>query len=154
MSDDVQQPEWMKGFTPKTGGRKGWVPGMKSPNPRGRPKGIVDKRSRLLHALRDDGPEIARVVIDAALNGDMQAAALVLNRIAPPLKAKSENVQFELSPDKPLGEQAAQVVNAVAQGDIDPETAKTVLSCLQSVAGIKAVELLEERVLKLEGTQQ
>ncbi|MBP6030064.1 MAG: hypothetical protein KA533_01400 [Sphingobium sp.] len=40
---------------------------MKSPNPSGRPPGILDKRSRVTKALMEDAPAIARVVIDKAL---------------------------------------------------------------------------------------
>jgi hypothetical protein len=147
-----EQPDWLKGFKPnKETGNPAWRAGMNSPNPAGRPKGVIDKRSKLSQALRDDGPDIVRVVIDAALNGDMTAASMVLNRIAPPLKATAEKVQFELSSDKSLAVQAEEILKAVSEGQVDPETAKILIGCINSVAGIKAVELLEDRVLKLEG---
>ena len=130
-----------------------WVPGMKSPNPAGRPKGIVDKRTKVTQALADDAPAVARVVIDAALAGDIQAANLVLSRVAPPIKAHAERVQFELSPDAPLSEQAHQILQAVARGKVDPETGKTLIGCIQSVAGIRAVEELEQRIIVLEAKQ-
>ena len=153
MSDDPIKPKWMEGFVPQKGGRKDWVRGMPSPNPRGRPRGVLDKRQKLAQALGDDGPEVVRVVVEAALAGDMTAAGLVLSRVAPPLKAAAETVQFKLTPDRPMSEQAAEVVAAVADGQLDADTAKTVLSCLQTVANVRAVELLEERVVKLEGAQ-
>jgi hypothetical protein len=121
-----------------------------SGNPSGRPKGIVDKRMKVTKALADDAPAVARVVLDAALEGDMQAANIVLSRIAPPIKAQAERVQFELSPDLSLAQQAQQVMQAVADGLVDPETGKTLIACLQSVAGIAAVEALESRVVLLE----
>lgn len=130
-----------------------WVPGMKSPNPGGRPKGIIDRRQKLLSGFADEAPEITRVVIDAAKAGDMQAASLVLSRIAPPLKARAESVQFELSRGVPLSEQAAQILQAVAEGKVDPETGKTLIGCIQSVAGIRAVEELEQRIVVLEMRQ-
>lgn len=154
MSDQLEQPPWMQGFVPDD--RKGsvkWKPGMRSPNPKGRPVGIIDKRQRLAQALGDDGPEVVRVVVQAALAGDMTAAGLVLSRVAPPLKASAEKVEFKLSPDRPMSEQASEVVLAVAEGELDAETAKTILSCIQTVANIRAVELLEDRVIKLEGAQ-
>lgn len=49
---------------------------------------------------------MARVVMDAALAGDMQAANLVLQRLSPPLRARAEKVTFELTPDAPLTTQA------------------------------------------------
>lgn len=74
------QPDWMKGYVPR--GNPAWVKGGPSPNPAGRPKGIVDRRQKVQVALMDDAPAIARVVIDAALDGDMQAASLVLVLLA------------------------------------------------------------------------
>lgn len=127
-----------------------WMPGMASPNPKGRPKGIVDRRNRVATALNGEGDRIVRAVIDAALNGDMQAAGLVLARISPPLKARAEIVKFDLSQDRPLAEQAKQVMGAVAAGDVDPETGRVLITCLQSVAGITAVQELEQRLIALD----
>lgn len=67
-----------------------WVPGMASPNPSGRPKGITDRRQKLQNAFADDAVAIVKVVIGKALDGDMQAANIALARIAPPIKAQAE----------------------------------------------------------------
>ncbi len=147
--NDASQPEWLKGFTPKPAPAK-WEPGMASPNPLGRPRGALDKRTKVTRALMDDAPGVARVVIDAALAGDMQAAGLVLSRCAPVIKAQAERVQFELSSDAPLAEQARQIMQAVADGNVDPDTGRTLIGCLNSVAGIQAVADLEERLVMLE----
>jgi hypothetical protein len=148
---EAAQPEWMEGYTPNHAPPPTrWTPGMPSPNKAGRPKGIVDRRMKVTKALADDAPAIARVVIDAALEGDMQAASLVLSRVAPPLKAQAERVSFELSNERPLAEQAQQILAAVADGKVDPETGKTLIGCIQSVAGIRAVEELEGRLILLE----
>ena len=127
-----------------------WVKGMKTPNPNGRPRGIVDKRTKVTQALADDAPEITRVVIEAAKSGDLQAASLVLSRVCPPLKANAERVQFELDPALPLADQAKQILSAVADGKVDPETGKTLITCLSSVANIEAVAELESRIIFLE----
>lgn len=147
--DEIEKPEWLRNFQPNSP-EKAWVKGMRSPNPAGRPRGIVDKRTKVTQALFDDAPAIARVVIDAALEGDMQAATLVLSRIAPPLKPNAERVEFDLSGDVPLSEQAQQILQAIAEGKVDPETGKTLIGCIQSVAGIRAVEDLEQRIIQLE----
>lgn len=147
---DVTQPEWMKGFAPTAappGGR--WQKGQ-SGNPKGRPPGIVDKRQKLQNAFADEAADIARVVIDKALEGDMQAANIALARIAPPLRAAAERVQFELDPERTLSEQASQILQAIADGKVDPETGKTLIVCLQAVSGIKAAEELEQRIIMLE----
>lgn len=128
----------------------GWTPGMPSPNPAGRPKGIIDRRQKLQNAFADDAVAIAKVVITAALAGDMQAANIALARIAPPLKAQTERVQFELSPDAPLSEQASQVLAAISEGKLDADTGRTLITCIQSVAGIRAIEELDQRITILE----
>lgn len=127
-----------------------WVKGMASPNPRGRPPGVIDKRTKVTQALADDAPAVARVVIDAALEGDMTACGLVLSRVAPALKQQGERVQFELDADRPLSEQAHQILVAVSEGKLDGETAKTLIGCISSVAGIRAIEELEQRIVILE----
>jgi len=124
-----------------------------SGNPAGRKPGIVDRRTRITQALADDAQKIVDVVVSAALEGDMQAAGIVLARIAPPLKAAADKVQFEYRTDIPLSEQAESVMAAVASGAVDAETGKTLIGCIQSVAGIRAIEDLEQRIIQLEAKQ-
>ncbi|MCH4094670.1 MAG: DUF5681 domain-containing protein [Acetobacter peroxydans] len=131
-----------------------WVRGMKSPNPRGRPKGIIDKRQRINQSLVSAGDEIAQIVVNRALEGDMQAAALILARISAPLKARADMVRFELDGQRPLGEQAQQIMDAVSKGDIDPETGKGLIACVQTISGIHAVAELEQRLIRLEEAQK
>lgn len=153
MSEETK-PEWMQGFEPKAmPGNPAWKKGGPSPNPLGRPRGVLDRRTKVTQALMEDAPSVARVVIDAALEGDMQAASLVLSRVAPALKQQAERVQFELSQDAPLSEQAHQILLAVSEGRLDAETARTLIGCIQSVAGIRAVEELEQRIVLLEARQ-
>lgn len=131
-------------------GNPNWRKGMASPCPTGRPRGIVDKRQKLQNAFADEAVAIAKVVIDAALAGDMQAAGIALARLAAPLKAQAERVQFDLDPAVSLSEQANQILVAVSEGKLDAETGKTLIGCIQSVAGIRAVEDLEGRIVLLE----
>lgn len=126
---------------------------MPSPNPAGRPKGIIDKRQKLQAAFADDAVAIAKVVIGKALEGDMQAANIALARISPPIKAQAERVQFELSDDAPLSDQARQILQAVSEGKLDADTARILIGCIPSVAGIRAVEDLEARIITLEAKQ-
>lgn len=131
-------------------GNPNWTPGMTSPNPGGRPKGIIDRRQKLQNAFADDAVAIAKVVIGKALEGDMQAAGIALARLAAPLRAQAERVEFELDPHRPLSEQAAQILVAVSEGKLDADTGRTLIGCVQSVAGIRAVEELENRIILLE----
>jgi hypothetical protein len=99
----------------------------------------------------DDGVEIAKVVIDAAKGGDMQAANLVLSRLQPALKARAEKVTFQLDPTAPLTNQAQQVVVAVAAGDVDPDTGKLLIDCMSALGGLREVDELASRIAALEG---
>lgn len=151
---ETVQPDWLQGFTPQPNKPpKGWQPGQ-SGNPRGRPVGSRNKKNVIAEEFEKDGSAVARVVMDAALEGDMQAANMVLQRLSPPLRARAEKVTFELSPDAPLHQQANQVLASVAEGAIDPETGKLLIDCIQSVAGIRAVDELEARLQALEEKNQ
>ena len=150
---ETVQPEWLQGFTPQPNKPpKGWQPGQ-SGNPKGRPVGSRNKKNVIAEEFEKDGSEVARVVMNAALEGDMQAANMVLQRLSPPLRARAEKVTFELTPDAPLHQQANQVLASVAEGAIDPETGKLLIDCIQSVAGIRAVDELEARLIALEEKQ-
>lgn len=127
-----------------------WERGGPSPNPSGRPKGIVDKRTRVSQALLDDAPAVARVVVDAALEGDMQAASLVLSRIAPVLRGQMEKVAFEFDATAPVARQVEQVLAAVARGQVAPDVGKQIVDAVQALSTIRATEELEARLAALE----
>lgn len=153
-ANEIVQPEWMKGYQPKPApGNPKWTPGCKSPNPAGRPRGIVDKRTKVTQALLDDAPAIARVVIDAAKEGDMQAASLVLSRIAPILKAQTEPVQFDFDPSASITEQIEAVLAGIAGGAVPPDVGKTIIDSIGTLANVRATEELEQRIIMLEAKQ-
>lgn len=151
-------PPWLNGAAPApapapepatpTPGK--WVPGMPSPNPKGRPRGIVDKRTKVTQALADDAPAVARVVVDAALAGDVQAAALVLSRVAPALRSQMERVEFDFDATAPAAQQVEQVLAAMAEGKVAPDAGRSIIEAIGSLSAVRAVELLEQRIAALE----
>jgi len=151
---EIVQPEWMKGYTPTVQtGNPNWKKGMKSPNPNGRPRGIVDKRTKVTQALMDDAPAIARVVIDAALAGDVQAAGLVLSRVAPVLRAQTERVEFDFDATAPVTRQVEAVLQAIADGKVAPDVGKQIIEAIGSLSAVRAVDELEKRLAALEEKQ-
>jgi hypothetical protein len=122
----------------------------KSGNPAGRKPGSRNKSNLIAAEFSKQSSELARVVMSKALEGDMSAASLVLQRLSPPLRAAAEKVVFELDQSLPLGEQAKQIMAAVADGRIDPDTGSLLVSCIEKVAGIKTVDELEARLAALE----
>ena len=151
---EIDQPEWMKGFKPApTRGNPDWKPGGPSPNPAGRPKGVVDKRQKVHEALRDDAPAVVRVVIDAALAGDMQAAGLVLSRIAPTLRSQVETVTFDFDASLPISNQIESVLSGIATGAVPPDVGKQIVEAIGTLSNVRATEELETRLTILEAKQ-
>jgi len=152
MSEYVQ-PDWMKGFVPNNppqGHR--WVKGQ-SGNPKGRPPGRTDARTKITRALLDDAPAVARVVIDAALEGDLQAASLVLARCAPALRPEGYPVQFPFDPSAPIPQQIEAVLAAMAGGAVSPDVGKQIIDAIGTLSNARAVEELEARIITLEAKQ-
>lgn len=118
----------------------------------GRPRGSKNRRTMLSEELEEQGSLVAQRVIEAALSGDMQAASIVLQRVCPPLRPQAPCVSFPLDARAPLGSQAQEILSAVAAGNIDPETGRSLIGCLTTVAGLlqtdefaRRLELLESR---------
>jgi hypothetical protein len=138
------------GNTQKQRGNPNWKKGGPSPNPAGRTPGVLDKRTRVTQALLDDAQDVVRVVIDAALGGDVQAASLVLSRVAPALKGQYEKVKFDFDATAPLTRQIEQVLKAIADGDVAPDTGKQIIESISVLSGIKQIDELESRLKALE----
>lgn len=130
-----------------------FAPGV-SGNPEGKKPGTKHNRTRLAEHF-DEGIEgIVAVVKAKALQGDLQAAGLVLARVVPPKRPVGERTPFELDTSKPLSEQAAQVVQAVADGELPADAAQAVLACLNTYAALVQAETLEARIAQLEQAAQ
>lgn len=131
-------------------GNPNWRKGGPSPNKSGRPRGLVEKRARVTNALLRDAEKIARVVSDAALEQDMTAASLVLARAVPTLKPEGPVVKFELDSSLPLSQQMQQVLNAMANGELNTDAGKMILDGIRQLAEVRATDELEARLAALE----
>jgi hypothetical protein len=150
---EATRPSWMEGFTPQpveAGGR--WKKGQ-SGNPAGRPPGRPDARTKISRALMDDGLAVARVVIDQALDGDLQACGIVLARIAPSIKPQAERVAFDFDPTAPVTKQIESVLGAVAAGVLAADVGQTIITTLGTLADARAVAELEARITTLEAKE-
>jgi hypothetical protein len=116
----------------------------------GRPKGLKNRKTLLLQELEKDGSALALAIKASALAGDSGAQSLWMSRVEPALKSMSQTVEFELDTSKPLGEQAAQVVKAMADGRISPDVVSQVMDALDRLAGIRQVDELAARIAALE----
>ena len=155
---DAQSPPWLNGTntsSPSVGvdgrpvGNPRWVPGMQSPNPAGRPKGLTSK-SKLMERMLADADDIVDSVVAKALEGDTGAASLILSRVLPTLKAQTEKVQFDFDATAPVSQQVEAVLRAVSSGIIAPDVGKQIIDAIGSLSQVRAAEELEARIAVLE----
>jgi hypothetical protein len=124
----------------------------RSGNPAGKPKGARHKTTLLAEKLmQDDAENIVNAVLTAARSGDMTAARIVLDRIAP---ARRDNpVTFTLPKIKRPADAvaaSAAILAAVADGRLTPGEALEVSKLIEGFVKTLEVAELEERLAELE----
>ena len=97
-------------------------------------------------------PAILKTLTDAAKDGDIQAAKLILERTLPALKSAAETLTLP-GADTPAS-QGRTVLGACAQGDITPDEAATLMQALAAQGRLVEVEDLAQRVAALEEATQ
>lgn len=129
----------------------GWKPGQ-SGNPAGKPRGTRNKATLAVLALMESGAkEITEAVIEQARAGDLTAARMILDRLAPP--ARERPVTIDL-PDAETAEginaASLAVLQAAAAGEITPGEGATLAGIVEGRR--KALETLEleRRIAALE----
>lgn len=107
-------------------------PGV-SGNPRGRPKGVRDRRVALREALAPHAVDIISTVVNLAKAGDPTAMRLCMERMAPPVKEEAVEVSIPKieSADDCVKAQAA-VLNAAAAGEIMPSEARLMADLIEA----------------------
>lgn len=131
-------------------GNPSWVAGGPSPNPAGRPKGLPDKRLLATQQMLDEMRNIVAVLVGKALEGDTNAASIVLAKVMPSVKAQMEKVEFDLNTEAPISEQVASVLDALATGILAPDVARLIIDSIARLADVRATEELEARIAALE----
>lgn len=124
-----------------------WAPG-KSANPRGRPPGSGET-GKLRAAIAARVPELLTAMMARALDGDVGAAKLLLERALPALKAAEQAEAVNL-PDGSLSAQGRAIVRAIANGELAPGQGAALLAGLGSLARVTEIDELSARLDKLE----
>jgi len=120
-----------------------------SGNPKGRPRGVLNQ-ARLRETVAKDLPDILRSLAAAAKAGDTQAARLLLDRTLPALKAVDCPAPISLGPG--LAGASGAVLEALASGDTTPDQAASLASVLTSLARVREITDLEQRIAALEAS--
>ena len=119
-----------------------------SGNPKGRPPGTTSG-ARLRKAIEDKAEGIIQVLIDAALNGDIQAGSTLLSRIIPTLKSVSPAV--EVAQSDSLTDQGKEIIKSSLSGAIPPDVGAQLLNSLANQAKLVEMDELIRRIELLEG---
>ncbi|APR65680.1 hypothetical protein CN03_01350 [Thalassolituus oleivorans] len=122
-----------------------------SGNPAGKPKGTIHKVTQLRDALLDDVPALLERTKQAALEGDMTAMKILLDRTVPTLKPGQATVYLpELDVDMPVHQKASIITNAVVTGDIPAESGLSLLKMAEALAKILETTQIREELDALE----
>jgi hypothetical protein len=118
-----------------------------SGNPKGRPRSeIVALRKQ----VADKAEAIIDQVVAKALDGDLAAAKLILDRIIPPLKPVSAPVTGEITKAETLSGQAQAILTAAASGHLSSDIAAQLIQSVANLSRIVETEELQDRIKALE----
>ncbi len=120
-----------------------------SGNPKGRPK-VKLTASDLRQRLARYAEQIVDTLVQAALQGDVQAARLVLERCVPAIKPVEQAAVLPLPTGGSLTDQGRAVLGAVADGVLAPGQGSALLSGIGTLARVAEIDELTRRVEALE----
>lgn len=120
-----------------------------SGNPKGRPRGIADKRTALRELLTAHAEELVQKLVASALAGDMAALKLCIEKLLPTPKASDEPVRIEDLGATPA-DQARTIITAAAEGRLSPDQAAAFVSAIAAQARVIEIDELARRVAALE----
>jgi len=129
--------------------------GTFAPGNPGRPRGARHKVTQAIEAMLEGQQEaLTQAVIDKALEGDVTALRLCLDRIAP--ARKDAPVSFAL-PEIETAEDAAKaaraILKAIAEGDVTPLEAATVMAVVEQFRRTLETTEIERRIVALEASR-
>ena len=148
MADNETESRNQTGKTAPERDSKGrWATG----NP-GRPKGSRNRIAQTVERLLGDDIEaVTNAVLKRALKGDMLAARIILDRLAPPRKDSPVKVDLpDLHNAQSVTEALAKIAQAMAEGELTPEEAQRTGAVVEAVRQSLDMAQLEARIENLE----
>lgn len=124
-----------------------------SGNPAGRPKGVLNRSSRVAALLfENESQEIARKAVALAKAGDMQAIRLILERLIPVARERSIEVEMPtLTTATDLPAAVSRLLALVASGEITPSEGTKLAELLGAWRAAFELTEFEARLAALEG---
>ena len=124
-----------------------------SGNIKGRPVGALNKKTQALKLLFDEeAQDLIKKAIELAKKGDIQALKLCLERILPPVKDTTINLELP-----GIGKSASSIlafcrelIKAVTRGDITPSEGEMLMGMVDKYGRAVDLKDLEARILSLE----
>ena len=105
---------------------------------------------KLRERVGPEWDEIVSAVISAAKGGDMRAVEILATRVAPADKAVGPCIRLDIPPELDHAERARRIVQAVADGDLSPDQAKTVMDLITASVQLAELQEMETRIAQLE----
>ena len=144
--------------TAKTPGQQRGRPFKKgqSGNPSGRRRGSRHKVSLAIESLLEgEGEALARKAIDLALEGDLTALRLCLERLCPPVKQRPIHIKMPTveSASEAVGAMTA-VLESVSTGEITTGEGQAFADMIERFRRVLETEELERRIGALENTRE
>jgi len=124
----------------------------KSGNPAGRPKGARNRVSVAVETLLEgDASRLTQKAVQLALKGNVAALKICLDRVAPPVKERSVEIELpDLNDPESVVAASAKVIAAIAKGEIGLTAGETLLRLLDAHRRALESADLETRLAKLE----
>jgi hypothetical protein len=118
----------------------------------GRPQGSRNSATIMAEKLMQDGIDnIVKTVMEAAAQGDMTAARLVLERVVPVRRGRPVNLTLgPIETADGVSKAVSATVQAMADGELTPDEAATVTGVLEAKRKVIETGELEERLTRIE----
>lgn len=126
-----------------------------SGNPQCRPVGTRNKTTlAALSLIEDEGEQLARKAVELALDGDLPALKLCMDRLLPPAKERPLEAFSlpQLNDQRSVLEALDTIANKLSQGELLPAEATSICKVLEQYRKHFETTELSERLETLERT--
>ena len=123
-----------------------------SGNPRGRPKGALNKTTMLAKALLDgQAEELVQALINKAIGGNVYALRLAIERLIPISRERAVSLpRSNATTSQQITDALQGILDAVGTGEITPGEAQKLSAILENKRKAIETAMLEERIAALE----